>query len=54
MDLNKAARPFAKATAWQPIHNPHQSPIAEFGADPEKLEIAITSLIRCKAYLKDM
>ena len=54
MDLNKAARPFAKAAAWQPIPNRHQSPIAGFGADPEKLKIAITSSILCKAYLKDI
>ena len=50
MDLNKAARllPIAKQIRR------HQSPMAEFGADPEKLEIAITSSILCKAYLKDM
>ena len=46
MDLNKAAR-------LLPIQNRHQSPMAEFGADPEKLEIAITSSILCKAYPKD-
>ena len=66
MDVNEAARllPIAKpirrhhcmgkAAAWQPIQNRHQSPMAEFGADQEKLEIAITSSILCKAYLKDM
>ena len=65
MDLNKAARllPVAKpigchhrmgkAAAWQPIRSRHQSPMAGFGADPEKLEIAITSSILCKAYPKD-
>jgi len=54
MDLNKAARPFAKAAVWQPIQNRHQSSMAGFGADPKKLEIAITSSILCKAYLKDI
>ena len=47
MDLNKAAR-------LLPIQNRHQSPMAEFGADPEKLKIVITSSILCEAYLKDM
>ena len=49
MDLNKAARllPVAKPIGC------HQSPMAEFGADPEKLEIAITSSTLCKAYPKD-
>lgn len=51
---SKTTRPLAKAAAWQPIRNHHQSTMAGFGADPEKLEIAITSSILCKACPKNL